>query len=712
MDNIKIGELVFQRSAAAPDNRVEAATLSREKSLPMDGLSFDTLEAELFTASRHEELRALRAGAPVLAYSGEALYARIVLESVKRSGAGSYRIAANSPMSALASMPHTGGIYTGQTVAEAVRDICGAVPVIVKSNFAGIALYGWLPYAKPPSSSARDNLAQVLFAVGASLGTDQNGVLRVESLWDGVAGTIISDRLYSGGSAEYAAAVSAVTVSEHQYVPGSDERDLFDGTAQAGDIITFDEPMHTLTATGFTILESGANWAKLSAGTGVLKGKAYIHTIRQITEPVTAGAAENIRSMKDATLISLVNSTAVAKRLADYYRCAETVKNSVVAGGERPGQVVSIYHPYDKKTVEACISGADLTLSNTLKSDLTALVGYRPPRAGDTEYYDERQIFTQSGAFTVPESVTSIRAVLIGAGRGGNGGGSGGAGKENNGSGSGGAGGSGGSGGAGGTGGKVLAVDLTVVPGQTLQFTTGVGGIGGSAGNVSGSTGTPSTVTAGEVTHSSEDGSSNAGGYTDSTTGETFAVKGIDGVQGGSGGKGGSLNSGSSGSPGGSAGGMSGGRGGGNANRWNSSGDLLGFAGGGGGGGAAANQAGGSGGSGRVSNPTTGGHSGWPGDGGNGASASSSPAKPSVLGAGGVGGNGGGGGGGSGGSYSGDGGYTLAGTGGTGGSGASGGAGADGGVIFYYRRPKAVQAGPIVSGGKWLLDKLGRRMIV
>ena len=34
-------------------------------------------------------------------------------------------------------------------------------------------------------------------------------------------------------------------------------------------------------------------------------------------------------------------------------------------------------------------------------------------------------------------------------------------------------------------------------------------------------------------------------------------------------------------------------------------------------------------------------------------------------------------------------------------------------VILYYRRPKVVQTGPLVtSGQKWLLDSLGRRIIV
>ena len=46
---------------------------------------------------------------------------------------------------------------------------------------------------------------------------------------------------------------------------------------KSGDIITFDEPVYGLTASGFTIQSQGANFAKLSAGNGTLKGRKYKH---------------------------------------------------------------------------------------------------------------------------------------------------------------------------------------------------------------------------------------------------------------------------------------------------------------------------------------------------------------------------------------------------------------------------------------------------
>ena len=548
MDYILIGSYQFDRDASKDDMRLDYCSTYREVELDESILSFDTMNAEVCTTTVGAQLSALPDNTPVIIYRNDKVFTRFVKRSISRIGPSTYQIVGRSPMGALTNMKHRGGIYTGETVAEVVTDICGNIPVLVKSIFAEIKLYGWLPYADGKSRSARDNLAQVLFAIGAYLGTDLNGVLRVDPLWNGTASIIDDGRPYTGGTANYDPPVSAVTVTEHQYVAGVEEKELFSGTAQKDDIITFSEPMHSLSANGFSILESGANYAKISAGTGTLKGKTYIHNTRLVTRTVTKDAPENVESFSDATLVSLVNSSAVAKRLADYYKCRETITNGIVSGPEKPGHVVSVYHPYDKKMVSACIVSLDTTMSGTLKSEMAALVGFLPPQPETTEYYDERVILTGSGEWTVPEGVTSYTRVLIGGGRGGSSGHRGespavraskswtekydvlrrfvgldnGVSLE---------GGKGGEPGEAGDGGKVLVETVTdAVPGAKVSYACGKGGYGGvfSQGNDAGAPGTATTM--GGAT--SDTGSSSEAGYTDAITGEVFAAKGKSGIAG------------------------------------------------------------------------------------------------------------------------------------------------------------------------------------
>lgn len=534
-------------------SQTESAKPTREQSLSCESISADTLTAVV--RCNDPTIMAFAKNDPIRVWENDsdASMQTYYLRSITRTGATSYRLVAWSAVGLLAAMAHKGGIYTGQTVAEAVKEICGNVPVVVKSVFANTKLYGWLPYCQPKADrrgkSARDNLVQVLFAIGAYLTTDLNGVLHIDALWDGVSSTIGSNRMYaSGGKVSYSDPISAVTVTEHQYIAGTDEKELFSGTSQQGDIITFSEPMHSLTATGFTILESGANYAKISSGSGSLKGKTYIHNTRLVTQTVTESAAENVKSVTDATLVSLVNSSAVAKRLADYYKCRETITNGIVSGQEKPGHVVSVYHPYDKKMVSACIVSLDTTMSGTLKSEMAALVGFLPPQPESSEYFDERVILTGSGVWTVPEGVTSYTRVLIGGGRGGSSGHRGespavrtpkswtekfdalrryvglanGVSLE---------GGKGGEPGEAGDGGKVLVETVTdAVPGAKVSYACGKGGYGGafSQGNDAGAPGTATTM--GGAT--SDTGSSSEAGYTDAITGEVFAAKGKSGIAG------------------------------------------------------------------------------------------------------------------------------------------------------------------------------------
>lgn len=759
MDYIMIGPYQFDRDASKDDMRLDYCSSFQEVALDESSLSFDTVSVEVCTKTIGAQLSTLPNNTPIIVYRGGEIKARFVSSGVSRIGPVTYQLTGRSPMGALTGMVHTGGIYTGQTVEEVVKEICGNIPTLIKSVYAGVKLYGWLPYADGKERSARDNLAQVLFAIGAYLRTDLNGVLRIEPLWDGTASLINVDRSYTGGTVKYDSPISAVTVTEHQYVAGTEVKELFSGTAQNGDIITFSEPMHSLSATGFTILESGANYAKISAGAGALTGKAYIHNTRLITQPVTAGAAENVKSVTDATLVSLVNSYAVAKRLADYYRCRETITNDIVSGHEKPGHVVSVYHPYDKKMVSACIQSLDTTISATLKSSMEALVGYTPAQPDASEYFDAREELTKDGEWT--SHTGEFTAVLIGGAWGGfsgkQGASGGTTGKTYSSSGvstknqgmMASKGGDGGEAGLGGSGGRILQISVTCDPGTKFSVQIGKGGAGGGhsgSDSVQGSEGTPTTFGA----YTSADGTASDVGYLDLITGEVYAARGTVGIPGGKGG--GTKDNATAGDdepnePGGSVADDSGTvwlpgatpqppipiksylEGAYDSNR-EKAGDLYAGAGPGIGGGAAvgANGLDGDKGYGRVRSTS---QVGW-GDysitcnGGTGGKGADAVAPGKVAGNRGTGGRGGHGGGGGGGFgiceassriYTG---HSLsitynvnAGTPGQGGNGSDGGEGGDGCVLIYYRKLRTIQAGPLAtSDGKWLLDKLGRRMIV
>lgn len=532
-------EMLFENDRIDLDT---PGTMGEYKELRADALEADTLDITVLSESgtiryfdKNEKVEFFRSSRRVGTYH---------LQSVTRVGPKLYTLSALSAVGLLIVRPHRGGIYTGQTVAEAVAEICGDIPILIETVYRNIKLYGWLPIA-----SARDNLRQVLFAIGAWLHTDENGTLRVQKLWDGTASVIDFNSVDSRNiHVKHLDPVSAVAVTEHQYIAGTEDVTLFEGTAQQGDVIEFDEPAHTLSAEGFTILESGANYAVLSAGTGKLTGKSYVHNRRVVTRTVTEGVADNVEPITDATLVSLVNSSAVAQRMAAYYACREQLTVDVNPAAEHAGHVVSLWNEWDKQQTLACIASRETKISGLLKSRTSALVGFLPPQPESSEYFDERVILTGSGVWTVPEGVTSYTRVLIGGGRGGSSGHRGespavrtpkswtekfdalrryvgldnGVSLE---------GGKGGEPGEAGDGGKVLVETVTdAVPGAKVSYACGKGGYGGafSQGNDAGAPGTATTM--GGAT--SDTGSSSEAGYTDAITGEVFAAKGKSGIAG------------------------------------------------------------------------------------------------------------------------------------------------------------------------------------
>lgn len=731
--------------AADDDIKVPSGILYEVKALRSDSLEANSLTVTVFSNNKaimgfakNDKVEYFRDGRRVGVY---------YLQTVERVGSDAYTLSALSALGRLITMRHVGGIYTGQTVAEVVPQICGPVAVMIESVYASRQLYGYLPYSNPDTRtgngrSARDNLSQVLFAIGASLGTDENGVMRVEKLWDGVSATITADQINEDScSTVYETPVSAVEITEHQWVKSQDTVTLFEGTAEDGALVTFEDPAHSLTAEGFAITEQGDNYAILSAGTGTLTGKSYNHLTRIVRRTVTEGAEENVVTVSDATLVSLTNSVDVAKRMADYYRHRETIRVDVEPGTERAGRVVQIFHPWDKEMVQACVESRETVISGILNSQTSALVGFTPAQPEAAEYLDERVVLTGSGEFQIPVGTTTIHYVMISAGQGGR------CGEKGEDTQSGpkfswtnpvfedrvdgyalALGGKGGPGGKGGTGGRIVEGDLDVSQLKSLAYACGKSGKGAeySPDDLPGTDGTD-TVFHGMTTAGA---SAPDWGFTDPITGEQFGGIGEDGLPGGDGaGRDPAVSEytndsvqqyvsgtiaydedGNAFTPGpvaGSDGKIS-------MTRIASTGTprSYGWYSSGLGGGPAAGANGKAGASGRgLPGETTVDVTGGPGA--DGMTATLTPSKPRRYGRGGRGGYGGGGAGSGGIAVKNGNGTITPGTPSSGGLGGPGGPSADGCIILYYRKFGQVKAGPLVQrGGGLFFDRLNKLFIV
>lgn len=600
-------------------------------------------------------------GTPVeYTYDGN-LIGKFYLKNVVRLSANTWRINMISAVGLWVNMMHLGGVYNGTTAGEIIADILDGVTYTIDADVAAVPMYGWLPVA-----SARDNLQQVLFAIGASVMKTANGTPQFKFLNNLSTVSIPDERVFIGSSVDYRAPATKIEVTEHSYYQTSlaVTESLYDNTDGSGVadnlLVTFNDPhydlfwVHGSTQTSVASLgwEHGANYCYVT-GTGVLTGKKYGHSAKVISRTVNTRYLEsepdpNVKRVENATLVSLYNSYNVAERLAAYYGNDEMASFgvSLVGNDVRPGSKVSFTDPYDGDVAIGLVESMDLTMSGKLKADCSVLKNYNPSAFGNN--------FTKSTVITMDESRgITARTIRIILGQGGQAGQNGTKGQnghspvfgedENA------YGGAGGVGGIGGEAGKVLVLNLeSEYESFYLDFHLGEGGTPGSGDGAYGNYGGETTVTVGEyagdpnaVTYSTANGAIIADGVYEPEFGEQYSMSGRIPVYG----HGGDGRDGGSGGGENAKGEDAGGRGGniGESWIWTYNPNYTRYALGGSGGGGAYGANGGDGGKGGEETYSSGVKRG--GRGGAGANARSYISDLVERGCGGFGGNGGGGGG-------------------------------------------------------------------
>ena len=480
------------------------------------------------------DIRNYTYGDPVMYYYNGILQGKFYIRSIERLSVDHFRLDAISLVGLLASVQHLGGIYDGTTAGDIIDDLLDGYTYIVAPDVRVVELYGWLPVA-----SIRDNLQQVLFAVGASLFKDNQGNPVIKFIDTNTVVPVSDDRIYIGGTLSYRTPATSVSVTEHAFYESTYDvevslYDNTDGTGYADNkLVLFDAPCHSLVAVGLTINSSGANYAYVT-GTGTLTGKKYTHTTRQIVSNTGRNGATKESNVERATLVSVANSANVAARVADYEATAQEVACGIVLTDDniKPGTLISFNDPYGDAS-QGFISKMNVRMSGSSKGECTVITDYVPSNFGNN--YENVAVITSDGSWSVPVGVDRIRLVLIGGGRAGQNGWFGEDAIRNSRS-----QGQGGAGGGGGDGGKVFVYEI-LNPSGTFAITLGTGGTPGNAQGNMGNLGTDTTAVNGEDTYTSADGAIMLNGFKDVLNNVTYAQKGVEGVAGAPGGFGGAA---------------------------------------------------------------------------------------------------------------------------------------------------------------------------
>ena len=565
------------------DQDVESAVAYCKSTIVDDELTYDTFEAEVwdyayallmladsgpsvnmmnvsgrFMLARQSrnDLTDFTYGAPVTWTHKGKIVLRQFLESVKRTGKYKYLLSCVSGVGLIAQSRHYGGLYSNVPFSTVLSDIIGGVfPYTVDADVASIAIFGWLPV-----DNRRANLRKLLTATGVVIKTNADGIIRFAAPSTSTPSAISDAEIQIGGSVDRPTPYQAVKITEHAFAktPNDILTTLLDGEAVGdniitpkgarvlGSIITFADPMHDLSITGSTILESGVNYAVLAPSMAcMLTGYKYSHATRVVTAGSLTASEQATKRLDNCTLVNVFNADSVAQRWLEYFSGQKEISVNAVWNGEHPADAVAFSDPFDDAAM-GLIESQDVRMSAKVTADITVQAGRIPAITGNG--FSHVMIVETSGTITLPAEVSGkIRLVLISGGKGGSSGYAGNQVKypaaENTSTGNHyktktqlpGPPAEGGDPGDPGTGGRVFQITINASAGQHLAVVIGKGGKGGafSAGeNAAGEDGTDTTV--GE--YSSASGQVVPGGFLDPINNVLYGGTGIAGVKGGSGG--------------------------------------------------------------------------------------------------------------------------------------------------------------------------------
>ncbi len=242
-----------------------------------------------------------------------------------------------------------GGVYVNIAAKDLVEEIMNdaGFGYSIDDSLQDIQLSGWIP-----KCSHREALQQVAIAIGGYVDTSRSGTIKIKSQpdIDGSCAELGRNRKHLGTTASLREYVTGVNVTEHSYTLNTDSKvKLYESSLAVGEHeILFTSPVSVTDISGATILEQGVNYCVVNvgtAGTVLIRGYKYEDSTKIISckmDSLPAGEKENVKEVKDATLVSSSNSANVAKRIFDYYQMRIEQDIPFVLDNEVAGGIVNV----------------------------------------------------------------------------------------------------------------------------------------------------------------------------------------------------------------------------------------------------------------------------------------------------------------------------------------------------------------------------------
>lgn len=337
--HVKLRQIMFGVSREFRREELRNVNVVQEVSIISDQVAVNTMDFTLDSKSDVEYMFQLKQ--PMYAYDDLTLIGVFYIKDSKQRAKGLYDISCKDAVGILDDDPFPARMlnaYPARNLLEEILD--GSFPLEMDAALTGATVTGYLP-----DGSRRNALQQVVFALCAMADTSGTEAVRVYKDREDTPRKYPAKRIFTGGSVEKSAVVTAVQVTSHTYSASSGE-----------------------------------------SGSVEVDAAAYSHStqVTSISNPnVTASDKANVIEVKEATLVHPGNALSVTQHLYQYYTKRDRQSVRIVMDGERPGDHVAIATPWGT-VVDGYIVSMRITLSGIAAADCE-IVGVDVKSAGDAE---------------------------------------------------------------------------------------------------------------------------------------------------------------------------------------------------------------------------------------------------------------------------------------------------------------------------------------
>lgn len=268
-----------------------------------------------------------------------------------------------------------GGMYTAYPAQNLLEEILEGFSLELDAVYSGATITGYLPIC-----TRREALQQVAFALGAVVSTLGRHGFKLYAPGENVTGVFAASRIFSGAEINTSARIARVDVVAHSYSAGTESETLVDNEEIRGESVRllFDDPHHTYTVTGGTLVASGVNWVTITADGPVtvtgLKYNHYTAVSARRNASSTAMERNNVLTVDDCTLIHSGNVAAVLERVYKVSAMRQLLTQEVVVDGQKAGDMVSSINPWGTQT-RGYLASVDSTFTSTSHTATVKIIG-------------------------------------------------------------------------------------------------------------------------------------------------------------------------------------------------------------------------------------------------------------------------------------------------------------------------------------------------